>query len=120
MRFSSILLALVVAVSAACHPGPVVNTGAQSVGGTIAGIVRTSDSSVAVPGRKVTITEVNTHSTYDSTTATNGGYTVKVPEGTYSIDVELRPGETLTKRPDHTRITNGDLDTGRDFVITVK
>jgi hypothetical protein len=115
-----ILLACVVAAAIGCRPGPIVNTNPQSVGGTIAGVVSTSDSTIAAPGRKVTVTEINSHNTYDSTTAVNGGYTIKVPAGTYQIDVELRPGETLAKRPAQTRITNGDLDTGRDFVITIK
>jgi hypothetical protein len=120
MRTCLILLAVAVAGSLGCHPGPIVNTNPQSVGGTIAGVVSTSDSTVAAPGRKITVTEITSHATYDTTTAVNGGYTIKVPSGTYSIEVELRPGESLVKRPDRTRITNGDLDTGRDFVITVK
>jgi hypothetical protein len=31
----------------------------------------------------------------------------------------LRAGETLQTRPGDTRINNSDLDSGRDFVITV-
>jgi hypothetical protein len=121
MRYCSILLTLLAIVSCSYHGGPLVNTDPkQSVGGTIAGIVTTADSTVAVPGRKVTVIEVNTGSRYDSTTATNGGYTIKVPEGTYRIEIELRPGETLAKRPEPTKITNGDLDPHRDFIITVK
>ena len=122
MRLTSLLLACGVIVSAACHPGPIVNNGPKqgSVGGTIAGIVTTSDSTVAVPGRKVTAVEVATGSRYDDTTAANGGYTLKVPEGTYRLDVELRGGETLARRPDQTRVNNGDLDPGRDFVISVR
>ncbi len=120
MRFSYVLLACAVLSSAACHPGPVL-TGAKqpSVGGTIAGIVTTADKN-AVPGRKVTATETTTGSHYDAITATNGGYTIKVPEGTYRIEVELRAGETLAKQPDPTRVNNSDLDPRRDFVITVK
>jgi hypothetical protein len=45
---------------------------------------------------------------------------MKVPEGTYRIDVELRAGEALVKRPDDTRVRNSDLDAQRDFVIGVK
>jgi hypothetical protein len=41
-----------------------------------------------------------------------------VPSGTYRIEIELRPGETLAKRPDETHVGNADLDTTRDFVIT--
>ena len=120
MGFRPVLLAAVVAVSAGCHPGPIINTGPkQSVGGTIAGTVTTTDSTVAVPGRKVTVIEINNGSRYESTTAANGGYTIKVPEGTYRIEIELRPGETFAKRPDPTRINNGDLDPGRNFVITI-
>jgi carboxypeptidase family protein len=120
MRFSFLLLFCFVVTSVACHPGPVIDAGAKqpSVGGTIAGIVTTADPSVAVPGRKVTATETTTSSRYEATTALNGGYTIKVPEGTYRIDVELREGETLAKRPDQTRVANSDIDSHRDFVIT--
>jgi carboxypeptidase family protein len=122
MRFSWILLACVVALGTACHPGPVIDAGAKqpSVGGTIAGIVTTSDRSVPVPGRKVTAVETTTGSRYDTTTAANGGYTIKVPEGTYRIEIELRQSETLAKQPDATRVANSDLDPRRDFVITTR
>jgi hypothetical protein len=121
MRFKWILLASAL-LTVACHPGPVVNAGAKQppVGGTIAGIVTTSDSSVAVPGRKVTVTETTSGSKYDTTTADNGGYTIRVPQGTYRIEVELRPGEALARQPDTTKVGNSDLDSGRDFVITVR
>ena len=121
MRFRWILLVSAV-LAAACHPGPVVNAGAKqpSVGGTIAGIVSTPDPAVAVPGRKVTAVETTKGSRYDTTTAANGGYTIQVPEGTYRIEVELRPGEAIAKQPDTTKVNNSDLDSGRDFVITAK
>ena len=121
MRFSSILLVSAL-LSAACHPGPVVNAGAKqpSVGGTIAGVVTTPDPAVAVPGRKVTAVETTNGQRYDTTTAANGGYTIKVPEGTYRIEVELRTGEALAKQPDTTKVNNSDVDAGRDFVITAK
>jgi carboxypeptidase family protein len=121
MRFRWILLASTL-VAAACHPGPVVNAGAKqpSVGGTLAGVVTTPDPAVAVPGRKVTAVETTNGSRYDTTTAANGGYTIQVPEGTYRIEIELRPGEALAKQPDTTKVNNSDLDAGRDFVITAK
>ena len=118
MRYAPFLLALL--LSAACHPGPVIDTNPSKVGGTIAGLVSTADSTVAVPGRKVTAIEVSKGTRFDTTTGTNGGYTIKVPEGTYRLEVELRPTETLAKRPDETQVNNGDLDPGRDFVITVR
>jgi len=119
MRLTALLLACGVMFSVGCHPGPIASKSSQlSVGGTIAGVVTTSDSQVAVPGRKITVVELNTGMRLDTTTATNGGYTVQVPEGTYRIDIELRGGESLARRPEPTRINNGDLDSGRDFVIT--
>ena len=116
-RFSCVVACALTLV--ACHPGPVLDTGPKppSVGGTIAGIV-TADSTTAVPGRKVTAIETTSGSRYDATTASNGGYTIQVPEGTYRIEVELRTGEALAKRPDLIRVNNSDLDSGRDFVIT--
>jgi hypothetical protein len=119
MRYLPLALALAVGMSAACHPGPVIDTSPKpSVGGTIAGIVTTADSAIAVPGRKVSAIDASSGRRFEATTAANGGYTIKVPEGTYRIDIQLRSGETLAKRPDETHINNGDLDPHRDFVIT--
>jgi len=126
MKLARALLIACAALWAACGPGPVgrpgplVNTQPNKVGGTIAGIVKTADSSVAVPGRKVTVIEVKTGTRHETTTAANGGYTIQVPEGTYRFEIELRPGETLTKQPEQTHVGNSDLDTTRDFVITMK
>ncbi len=126
MKLARALLIACAALLAACgpgpvgRPGPVVNTQPNKVGGTIAGIVKTADSSVAVPGRKVTVIEVKTGTRHETTTAANGGYTIQVPEGTYRFEIELRPGETLTKQPEQTHVGNSDLDTTRDFVITMK
>jgi hypothetical protein len=120
MRLLQALLAIGILASAACHPGPVIDTGPkQSVGGTIAGIVST-DANSPVVGRKVTAINVATNTRYDATTASNGGYTIKVPEGTYRIELTLQPGETIAKQPSDTKINNSDLDPHRDFVITAK
>jgi hypothetical protein len=121
MRLLKTLLILVILTSAACHPGPVVGTGPKppSVGGTIAGMVST-DANDAVPGRKVTAVETGTGVRYDATTGANGGYTIKVPEGTYRLELELKPGEAIAKQPDETRVNRSDLDPRRNFVITVK
>jgi Carboxypeptidase regulatory-like domain len=120
MRLLQALLAIGILMSAACHPGPVLDTGPkQSVGGTIAGIVST-DANSPVVGRKVTAINVSTNTRYDATTGSNGGYTIKVPEGTYRIELTLQPGEAISKQPADTKINNSDLDPHRDFVITAK
>ena len=123
MRFFILptLIAGVLAFSAACHPGAILNTGSQrSVGGTIAGNVRATGGTVALVGRKVTAIDVATGARYETSTSVTGGYTIKVPEGTYRLDVELHEGETVVKRPGETRINNSDLDPARDFEVTVK
>jgi hypothetical protein len=125
MKLAPVLIVSFAALLTACgsgiaRPGPVVNTRPAQVGGTIAGIVKTADNSVAVPGRKVTAIETKTGERHETTTAANGGYTIQVPTGTYRIELELRPGETLTKQPEETHVGNADLDTTRDFVITTK
>jgi uncharacterized protein YfaS (alpha-2-macroglobulin family) len=55
---------------------------------------------------------------FETTTGTNGGYTIKVPQGTYRLEVEVREGERIAKQPDETRVQNSDLDPQRHFEIT--
>jgi hypothetical protein len=115
------VLLLLLTSSIACHPGQPLAGGVKAAaGGTIAGTVSASDKTVPLTGRKVTLTEVTTNAHYDTTTAANGGYTIQVPQGTYHIELELRSGEALEKRPADTHVNRSDLDTGRDFVVTVK
>ena len=112
--------AAIVLVAAACR-GPVITTDpGLNAGGTIAGIVRATDGSVPLVTRKVTAIHTGSGARYETTTGVNGGYTIKVPqEGRYRIEVELREGEVIARGPDDTDINNGDLDSGRDFEITV-
>jgi Carboxypeptidase regulatory-like domain len=118
MRLLHTLLGLAILTVVACHPGPVVGPGSKKldVGGTIAGIVST-DTNAPVSGRKVTAVETTNGSRYDATTGTNGGFTIKVPQGTYRLEIELQSGETVVKQPADTQIDKSDLDPKRDFVI---
>jgi hypothetical protein len=120
MMSARFALAFGVLLAAACHPGPVVDTGPdpKGVGGTIAGIVST-DTKTPLAGRKVTAINTGTGARFEVTTATNGGYTIQVPEGTYRLEVELRPGETVATQPEETRVNRSDLDPQRHFVIRV-
>ncbi len=119
MRLLHIAAALALLIAAACHPGPVFGTGPRpaDVGGTIAGLV-SAEGNVPLSGRKVTAIETTSGTRYDATTGTNGGYTMKVPLGTYRLEIELRPGEKVVKQPGETRINKSDLDPSRDFVIS--
>jgi hypothetical protein len=102
------------ATGPAYDPGP-----RPDVGGSISGRVITAGDAAALGGRKVTAINVATGMRYDVSTATNGGYTVRVPAGTYRVEVELRAGERLAAQPETTiEIDRGDLDGARNFEIT--
>jgi hypothetical protein len=111
---------LVLGLCTGCrHSGaPIIKTSAAAVGGTIAGIVEATGGTAALNGRMVTAVNVTTGERYEATTGVNGGYTINVPNGIYRLEVELRDGETLAQEPDATRVTSGDLSTGRDFDVT--
>ena len=118
LRAAALVVAL--AAAAACHPGPVVNTGDKpaNVGGTISGTVR-SDGGASLAGRMVTVTNEATGAKLTTSTGSTGGYTIQVPAGKYRIDLELHAGEALSTRPDPTDVNVGDLDERRDFVVTI-
>jgi hypothetical protein len=117
MKPSQLVCAAAVAAAVGCHPGPVIDTGPRpQVGGTIAGIVST-DVNTPVAGRRVTAISIDTGARFQETTGTNGGFTIKVPEGRYRLELELQAGETITKQPEETRVNRSDLDPKRDFVI---
>ena len=119
--FRSAVILLVLSVFAACSLNkPVPGTGERSTAtdGTLSGLVSTDGGKTGVTGRKVTATNTATNARFDTTSATDGGYTLRLPAGRYAIDVELRAGERLEKRPEPTDVGAGDLDAGRDFLIT--
>ena len=121
MTHRSALAAVLLLMSIACAPrGPVVGTGPrpEGVGGTIAGRVSAADGRTPVASRKVTAINTTTGARFEVSTAENGGYTVKVPAGTYRLEVEVRSGEALAKEPGSTQINVGDLDPNRDFILT--
>jgi hypothetical protein len=120
MRLLPAFVVVSALLSVACHPGPVLSTGPKpNVGGTIAGIVST-DANSPVMGRKVTAVDTTSSQRFEATTGTNGGYTIKVPVGTYRLELTLQPGETVVKQPSETHVNNSDLDPQRDFVITIR
>jgi hypothetical protein len=112
------LLVAAVLLSAGCHPSrPVIDPGPRpDVDGTISGMV--ANDSMPLGGRKVTAVNVATGARFETSSASNGGYTVRVPAGTYRLEFDLRAGEKLTVAPEPTEVDPGDLDAGRDFVVT--
>ena len=102
-------------LTAACHQAVIDTDPKPSVGGTIAGVVRSGANSVI--GRRVTAVNVTSGARFDAVTGENGGYTIKVPEGTYRLECELKPGEKVSKQPEQTQVNNSDLDAARDFEL---
>ena len=113
------IAASVLLLSVGCHPSrPVIDPGPKpNVQGTISGIVGNGTSPLS--GRKITAVNVETGTRFDTSSTSNGGYTVRVSPGTYRLEVELRSGEALATAPQPTQVDPGDLDAGRDFVVTI-
>ncbi len=117
MRPLQSVLALAALAHVACHPGPVIGSSPSGpASGTIAGIV-SMEGNAPVVGRRVSAVDTTSGSRFEATTGANGGYTIKVPEGTYRLELELRAGEKVAKQPAETRVNRSDLDPRRDFVI---
>jgi hypothetical protein len=109
-------------LSLGCHPArPVLDAGSKpDVGGSISGTVTANDGVIPLGARKVTAVNTETGVKFDVSTTTTGGYTMRVPRGTYRLEVELRGGEKLATQPDPTEVGAGDLDAGRDFVVALR
>ena len=122
MTFRLLVSATALLLSLGCHPSrPVLDAGPKpDVGGSISGTVTANDGATALGARKVSAINTATGARFDVSTTTTGGYTVRVPKGTYRLEVELRSGEALATQPDPTEVDAGDLDAGRNFVVAVK
>ena len=78
-----------------------------------------SAGAIPLGGRKVTAVNVETGGRVETSSTSTGGYTMRVPPGTYRLELELRSGEKLATTPDPTEVDPGDLDAGRNFVVAV-
>src|SRR5687767_1105401 len=116
MTFRLVVPVTAVLVTFGCHPSrPVLDAGPKpDVGRSIPGTVTANDGVTALGARKVTAINTATGARFDVSTTTTGGYTVRVPRGTYRLEVELLSGETLTAQPEATEVNPGDLDAGRN------
>jgi hypothetical protein len=106
------------ALSSCASRGPVLSSGdTPERTGTISGVVRAAGSNTPIAARRVTAVETSTGATLETSSASHGGYTMKVPIGKYRLEVELGPGESLVEGPKELEIKNSDLDTARNFII---
>lgn len=105
----------------ACRRGvPVLDAGEKppTVDGTISGRVMTENDSSRLSARRVEVVNIATGDRRVVSTSTNGGFTIKVPPGKYRLQVELRPGEKITKTPETIDINPSDMDSDIEVVIT--
>ena len=119
MRFQALLASTVLLLSVSCVRGPILDTGDKppTVDGTITGAVLAGDARTPLPSRKVAAINTMSGQRYEAATAANGGYTIKVPPGTYRLEVETRPNEVVVTQPEPTQVNPSDLDDDRDFVL---
>jgi len=113
------ILALLMA--GACRRGvPVVDLGPKPVNarGTITGIVRGPEGTSPLAGRTVEIVDEATGERRSVQTAENGGFTIQLPAGKYRLELPLKPGETIVKRPGIVDLDKGDIDSHIEFVLS--
>ncbi len=106
--------------TASCRRGrPVIDMGPKPVeaDGTISGTVRGPQGTSAVEGRTVEVVNVETGERQRALTSNTGGFTFKVKPGRYRVELTLRDGETVVKRPGVIDVNRSDVDAGADFVL---
>jgi hypothetical protein len=102
---------------AARHGRPIVGgSTVPNPTGTISGNVTTTGGT-PLEGRRVSAINMATEAHFDATTASNGGYTIKVPPGRYRLELELRGGDQIARQPEQTNVNVGDVDELLNFVI---
>jgi hypothetical protein len=107
-------------LSGACRRGvPVVDLGPKppDARGTLSGIVRGPAGAPPVVGREVEIVNTETGARHTAQIAANGGFTIQLASGKYRIELPLREGETLVKRPGIVDLGQGDLDSHIEIVL---
>jgi len=105
----------------ACRRGvPVIDLGPKPPAphGTISGIVRGPEGTSPVVGRTVEVVNTATGERRSVQTAANGGFTIELPAGKYRLELQLKDGETLLKRPGIVDLDKGDIDTHIEFVLS--
>lgn len=112
---------LALLLSSACRRGvPAVDLGPKppAAEGTITGIVRGPEGTSPLAGRTVEIVNEGTGERRTVQTGDNGGFTIKLPAGRYRLELPLKAGETIVKRPGLVDLDKGDIDSHIEFVLS--
>ena len=119
---AAVALCVSAMTGAACRQGvPVIDTGPRptQADGTISGVVRGPEGTSPIEGRTVEVINVDTGERQRTTTNPAGGFTFKVKPGRYQVELLLRDGETLVKRPGVMNVNRSDVDAHADFVLGI-
>lgn len=119
---TAVLATLIALMTAGCRQGmPVIDTSPRptQVDGTISGTVRGPDGTSPLDGRIVEVTNVATGEKQQVTTNNAGGFTFKVKPGKYQVQLTLREGEVLVKKPSVINVNRSDVDAHADFVLGI-
>ena len=103
-----------------CRQGkPVIDTtpGPARADGTISGTVRGPEGTSPIEGRMVEVVNMATGERQQVATNSAGGFTFKVKPGKYQVQLALREGEVLVKKPSVINVNRSDVDAHADFVI---
>jgi hypothetical protein len=85
--------------------------------GTISGVIRGPQGTSPVIGRDVQVVNTETGARHSARTGEHGGFTIELPAGRYRIELPLRDGETLLKRPGIVDLDTGALDSHVELVL---
>lgn len=120
LLLKSVPIALLVALAAGCRQGvPVIDTSPRpaQADGTISGTVRGPEGTSPVDDRIVQVVNVETGERQRTATNSAGGFTFKVKPGKYRVELSLRDGEVLVKKPGVLDVNRSDVDAHADFVL---
>ena len=112
---------LTLLLSGGCKPGvPVVDAGSKPpvARGTLTGTVRGPEGTSALAGRTVEIFNTETGEKHTATTSSTGGFTIQLPAGKYRLELPLKDGEIIAKRPGIIDLARGDIDSHVEFVLS--
>ena len=118
----AIIATFIAVASAGCRQGiPVIDTtpGPARADGTISGTVRGPEGTSPVEGRIVEVTNLDTGEKQRVETNNAGGFTFKVKPGKYEVQLTLREGEVLVKKPSIISVNRSDVDAHADFVLGI-
>jgi hypothetical protein len=111
---------LVLLLGGGCRRGvPVVDLGPKPADarGTLTGIVRGPEGTSPMAGRTVEIINEATAEKHTTETGANGGFTIQLPAGKYRLELPLKDGEMIAKRPGIIDLGRGDIDSHVEFIL---